>query len=522
MVSRALLIAGLLLASCAAPAPPARSTLVVALVGEPASLFTDEPGARILRAAVTETLVVEDATDRPVARLASEVPTLANGGLEIVYDEDARAGRLVATFRIRPDAAWHDGTPVTAADVRFAWEQDRRAPERSEARLLAERIDRVEVLTSRTARVAYAANERWDGYAVAPRVLPRHLLESATPESRAAYERRPMHAGPFEISSWDRGSGLTLSAFGGYVLGRPGLGEIRVRFFDDRSAVLAALGRGEIDVVPAPFLDADLVRTLERVADGTDRTGLQTYYTPAQAVETMHFGDRFEDRALRRAVELAIDRHAIVDTVLAGRARVPRTYLVPPGWAALDLGVAPPADRALARAHLASAGYAPGAFGIMQRDGVRLLVTIRVAAGSAARLDAARIVAGQLASIGIAAEASEIAQTELDALIASGGFDLAVTREIAHDPRLATERYVGLAGPWFDALARAAAAAADPAERRALYAELQRAHLEAVASIPLYQYLAIDVAPRRLAGVHPASHLAPLTWNVHEWGFTRP
>lgn len=520
MLTRLVLIAGLLLASCAAPAPARDGDLVVALLGEPASLFADDPSARVLRAAVTETLVVQDATDRPVARLAAEVPTLANGDLEIVFDDEARGGRLVATFRLRPDAVWHDGAPVTAEDVRFAWEQDRGAPERSEARLLAERIDRVEVISSRTARVVYAANERWDGYALAPRVLPRHLLADASEAARAEYEREPMHAGPFEITAWDRGIGLTLSAFDGYVLGRPGLERILVRFFDDRSALLAALGRGEVDVVPAPVLEADLVRTLDRVADGTDRTGLQTYYTPAQAVETLHFGDRFADRALRRAVELALDRQAIVDTVLAGRARVPRTYLVPPGWAALDLGVAPPPDRALARAHLASAGYAPGPFGIMERDGVRLLITIGVERGSTARLDAARIVAGQLAAVGIAAETSEVAPGDLGAALRSGAFDLAVAREPAGDPQLATERYVGRAGPWFDALARAAAAAVDQAERRALYAELQRAHLEAVASIPLYQYLAIDVAPRRLAGVHPASHLAPLTWNVHEWRFT--
>lgn len=517
-----LAVASCALAACA-PAAPARRDVVVGLVGEPPSILADHPSARILAAAVTEALVVRDATDQFTPRLAEAVPTFENGGLAVSHDEaDAPGGRLIATFRIRPTARWHDGRAVTGADVRFAWDEDRQAAPGSEARLIAERVERVEVVSDRIVRVVYRANERWDGYPLAARVMPAHLLANASADVRASYARDPVHAGPFAVAAWLPGYGVTLAAFPEYVLGRPGLGRIEVRFFRDRSAVLAALTRAEIDVAPSPALEADLVRVLDRLADGTERARLLTYYTAAEAIETLRFGGRFADPRVRRAIELTVDRQALVDAVFAGRARVPRSYLVPPVWAAIDLGAAPRPDREQARSLLALAGYFAGNFGILQRGSERLILTIVIAEGSVARAEAAQIVAGQIAAVGIAADVRKLPLPEVEALIATGAYDLAIVPELARDPQLATERYLGQVGPWFDVLAAAARAAADPAGARLLYAELQRVHVEAVASLPLYQYLSVDVAPRSLGGIRPTPHLAPLTWNAWDWRFATP
>jgi len=516
-------VAAVCVLSGCAPVAPARRDVVIGLVGEPSSVLADHPSARVLAAAVTEALVVRDATDQFVPRLAEAVPTIDNGGLVVNYeDTEAPGGRLVATFRIRATARWQDGRNVTAEDVRFAWDEDRAAPPGSDARLVAERVERMEIVSERVVRVVYRANERWDGYPLAARVMPRHLLMGASADARAAYARNPMHAGPFAVAAWLPGYGVTLAAFADYALGRPGLGRIEVRFFRDRSATLDALSRSEIDVAPSPALEADLSRILDRLADGSERARLLTYYTAAESVETLRFGTRFGDQRIRRAIELTVDRQGVVDSVFAGRARVPRSYLVPPVWAAIDLGAPPRPDREQARALLASAGYAAGNFGILERGGERLILTILSAGGSVARAEAAQIVAGQLAAVGIAADVREAPLREVEALIATGAYDLAVVPELARDPQLATERYLGRVGPWFDVLAVAARGAGDPADARALYGELQRMHVDAVASLPLYQYLSVDVAPRALSGVRPTPHLAPLTWNAAEWRFAPP
>lgn len=517
-----LLVVALSALSACATTAPSRRDVVIGLVGEPPSILADHPSARVLAAAVTEALVARDATDQFTPRLAETIPTLENGGLVVSYDQAAPGGRLVATFRIRDAARWHDGRAITSEDVRFAWDEDRAAPPGSEARLIAERVERVEVVSDKTVRLVYRANERWDGYPLAARVMPRHVLAGASAEARASYARDPMHAGPFAVAAWLPGFGITLSSFPDYVLGSPGLGRIEVRFFRDRSAALGALSRGEIDVAPSPALEADLVRVLDRLADGTERARLLTYYTAAEVIETLRFGTRFADPRVRKAIALSVDRQELVEAVFAGRARVPRSYLVPPLWAAIDLGTAPRPDREQARSLLALAGYAAGNFGILQRGAERLILTIVIAEGSVARAEAAQIVAGQIAAVGIAAEVRQLPLREVEALISAGAYDLAVVPELARDPQLATERYLGRVGPWFDVLAAAARAAPDPLEGRALYGELQRLHLDAVASLPLYQYLAVDVAPRSLGGIRPTPHLAPLTWNAWEWRFAAP
>ena len=488
-------------------------------MGEPRTVFDDDPSARFLAAAVTETLVRRDDHDELVPRLAESVPTLENGGLRLVTDDpEAPNGRLVATFRLR-DATWQDGDPITASDVRFAWEQDAAAPAGSALRWNADRIERVEVLGARDLRVVYRDGERWDDYALAPRVLPRHRLANATAQQLAAYAREPVHAGPFAIAAWLPGN-VTLSAFKSYVLGAPGLGRLEVRFFATRSAVLQALLRGDVDIAPWPVLEADLAKTLDRFADGTR---LQAYYKPAEALEVLQFGPdpkRFGDPSVRKAIELAVDRQSIVDDVFVGRARVPRTYLLPPLWAASEESVPVVApDRAHARALIAGAGFVPGQFGIIERAGERMTATIWVASGSPARTDVARRVAGDLAAIGIAADVRERPLADLRADIQLGRFDLAITPEEAADPQIASERWSGVVDPWFDVLSANAMAAEDRSEKRAIYAEMERLWAASLPGLGLYQELRVDVAPQALANVQPTPSGSALSWNAYRWSF---
>ncbi|HYK98623.1 MAG TPA: ABC transporter substrate-binding protein, partial [Candidatus Acidoferrales bacterium] len=478
---RALLFLSSVLSACASP-PPERKDVVVGLVGEPASVFADDPGARFIAAAVTEPLVGLDSRDELVARLAVNVPTVENGELRIVSDE-ANTTHLVATFRLRDGLRWQDGEPITADDVRFAHDQDVAAAPGSVTRWLADRIDAVDVVDDHFVRVTYRADERWDAYALAPRVLPRHILAGADAAKRAAYEREPVHAGAFSVAAWVAGYGVTLAAFKDHVGGAPALGRIEVRFFHDRDAVLDALRRGDVDVAPSPDLEADLARTLDRFGD---QNHVDVFYTASESLEMLRFGTRglFADHAVRRAVELTVDRQGLVDDIFAGRARVPPTYLVPPLWASAENGAATRPDRDAARQLLIDAGFTKGAYGILERGGARMTVTLQVASGSSPRLEAARRIAGDLAAVGIAVEVRAHPPAELEATVAKGEFDLALLPEDASDPMRATERWTSLGDPWFDVLAAAARRASGRDEQRLLYSELQRIWSDDLPGLP--------------------------------------
>jgi peptide/nickel transport system substrate-binding protein len=514
----ALLFLGSLLSACATPAPTRRD-VVIGLIGEPASVFADDPGARVIAAAVTEPLVALDAHGEFVARLAAQVPTLENGGLAIVTDDaSAPGGRLIATFRLRDGLVWQDGTPITAQDVRFAHDADVAAPPGSEARWIADRIEAIDIVDEHFVRVVYRAGERWTNYPLAPRVLPRHILATADSATRAAYAREPVHAGAFSVAAWVPGYGVTLSAFRDHVGGAPALGRLEVRFFPDRTAILDALRRGLIDVAPSPTVEADLAHTLDKFADAN---GVVVYKTPAEALEILRFSSRgpFAERAVRKAVELAVDRQGIVDDVFAGLARVPRSYLVPPLWAAAESGPIVRPDREAARVLLAQAGYRHGTLGILERDIDRLSATLLVVAGSQGRIDAARRVASDLAPLGIAVDVRARPAAEVEAAVTAGAFDLALLPELADDAALASERWLGRVDPWFDVLTAAAVRADGLDEKKALYAELQRIWSDAVPGLPLYQQLRVDIAASALTGIQPPPQDEALTWNIAQWRF---
>lgn len=507
------LLAAILTLSCTTVFPPAvpPRDLVVGLVGEPASLLGDDPIGRAVAAAVIEPIVRRTATEELEPRLAVSVPTFATGDLELAQDPDAPAGRLVARFRLRDGARWHDGTPITAEDVRFAFEEDRAAAPGTEARAIAERIDRVDAIDERTVRVSYRAGERWDLYALGPRAMPRHLLRDASPTARAQYASRPIHAGPYRIAERTQGT-IVLEAFADHALGPPVLPRIVARTYPSRSVLLGALLAGEVDAAPSPGFDADLAGTLDR-SIGEPRVR----YTQAQAVALLRFGPRLADPAIRTAASLTIDRERIARTVFGGRARVPGSYLVAPLWAANEQPAPPRVDPAAARAILERAGSKRGTFGIAELRGDRLVVTLIVPLGSGALAEAARGVAVDLAVLGIAVDVSERPEAEVEHRVLRGDFDLALVVDRVDDPILATERYRGAVSPWFDVLADAARTSGERAEKRALYSELQRIWSEAVAALPLYQVLKVDVVPARMDGIHPASHSAPITWNTGEW-----
>lgn len=499
-------VLALLLASCTpSPLPaPQRSEIVIGIVGEPAGVLED-PGAAAIAALVYEPLVRRTDAEELEPRLVETVPTLENGGAVLSHDPEGT--RLVATFRIRDSARWHDGSPVQAEDIRFAFERDREAPDGSPVRAAAERIERVEVVDDRSARVTYRSGERWDLYALAPRALPRHLLDSAD------YASRPIHAGPYVISARSTDT-FELVAFDSHVIDQPEIDRILVRTFADRTALLAAIGRGAIDVAPFPALDADLARTLDRTADGTT---LQVLYRPAQAVAMLRLGPPFSELAVRQAIAVAIDRERISRSVFSGRVRAPASYLVPPLWAAAEIGPGLGPDAGQAAARLAAAGWRRGTFGTVQRDEVQLAGRILVPSGAPALEDVAYGVAADLAQLGMAIGVSELDAAEIRRRVASGEIELALLPESADDPLMATDRYRGLVSPWYDLIADAARAAPGRAEQRSLYEELQRLWSEASPAVPLYQVLKVDVVPARLVGVRPAAHGAPITWNAGEW-----
>lgn len=128
----------------------------------------------------------------PVPDLATEVPTVANGGL-------ADGGRTVL-YRLRDDAEWHDGTPVTARDVAFTIQALLDGALVDDPGEDFGVIEGVEVVDDTTVRVTLSRPDSVLAWRLAPYVLPAHLLEGSGDLSSDRFWDAPTGSGPYTVT----------------------------------------------------------------------------------------------------------------------------------------------------------------------------------------------------------------------------------------------------------------------------------------------------------------------------------
>jgi peptide/nickel transport system substrate-binding protein len=317
----------------AAPVAPRR--LVAAIRSAPptvsADLNTIIPGtiglARLVSSGLT---VVTDDGDR-VPLLSEAVPTIENGLWQVLPD-----GRMETTWRIKPGARWHDGTAFTATDAVFT------AKVRQDAELPLFRNPAFALVETVEAPDAQTVLIRWKQPFIdadmlfEDALLPAHLLEPLYLDNRASFDQTPywneafVGNGPFKVREWAAGSYVTLEAFEQYVLGRPRIGEIEVRFIPDGATLIANILSGTVQLTVGArnlsFEEAADVR--EQWREGAvvpfSRSVIflfPQYINPSEpAILNVQF---------RRALLYAIDREELGRTFQGGLGAVPHGYLSP-------------------------------------------------------------------------------------------------------------------------------------------------------------------------------------------------
>src|SRR5581483_7617160 len=194
---------------------------------------------------------------------AEALPSIETGGWQVLPD-----GRMETTWHLRPGIKWHDGADYTSDDLRFtlaAYRDQNLGLVTIPALAL---IDGVETPDSQTitlhwtqpyidADALFTPIRSTQTVARIPSIwmLPRHLLEQPLEQIGAGFLGLPyfregfIGAGPFKMADWVEGSHVLLTANDDYVLGRPRLAGIEVRFFADRGALKAAFLAGTVDVL---------------------------------------------------------------------------------------------------------------------------------------------------------------------------------------------------------------------------------------------------------------------------------
>ncbi len=389
-----------------------RDTVVVGLGEEPDMLVQDF-SLRHASWAVLSPLMLKlfryDDRWRAWPELAERLPSERDGTLRRLSD-----GRLEQRWRFRDGIRWHDGEPVGPGDAVFTWELLRATPPPYPHHLIIESIEEMwcDPADPRTLIVRWRADQPFAHHEEWGTVLPRHLLAgTGLNEQRGEhwFARSSIFHGPYRFVAWEPGSRLVVERAGPHPCGNPEIRRIVFRFFAGARALRDAVVAGEVDM-------ADLTGfTAEDVADVAARApDVRLAHTPSLMWEhiAVNMSDPvLADRRVRHALAHAIDTPAVA-RALYGAAPEPARSWLPSRHPAHNPGVARyPHDPDRARALLAEAGLRPGPDGVLRLpDGrpweLRLLTT-RPTDGtgrwtaSAARPEAARLIAGQLATAGI-------------------------------------------------------------------------------------------------------------------------
>jgi peptide/nickel transport system substrate-binding protein len=450
----------------------------------------------------------------------------------LIEDYELTIKPFTVTFRIRPQARWSDGVPVSAQDFVFAFNRYGAPGGYLEDDGLLRLVRRAWAVDPKTVRFRF--RERygdWRSLLNFP-PLPRHALRRADLASTSLWRDRiedprtgrPIGSGPFLIGPWERGRQVTLLRNPGYWGQHTSyLDRVVLRFERDPAR---ALRSGEVDLgvvlPPAAELERDPRFTLLHVL----RVSMEHYQFRVDPPGH----PALQKRLVRRALAYGIDRAAIARE-LFGRSAPPvldNTIYVPaqrsyaPNWSRYRYRP----DQA--RRLLEQAGCSLGSDGIYSCAGERMRLRFATTAGVPGRIRNLEVAATQLRRAGVEVESFFVPNVPFfGTFLPAGEFDVALFGYIPHPGQLLVPFRCGELsfGGYCNRLVNADADQLDrivrPSRQVAVANRIDRRLAADVPGLPLFQTPLTYVVRKGLEGVVPNGFSELTTngvfWNTENW-----
>lgn len=419
------------------------------------------------------------------------------------------------------DALWHDGQPVTSADVAFTVDALKHARSRSPERRKVAFIEAVEVIDERTFVLRFTEPMRDPARRIQFKVLPRHAFPKAPPLSpRDEFRRQPVGTGPFAFARATRdGGGISLRR-----VGDPGSGiaSMDVRFIEDKTRQLQTLQFGGVDAI---------VRVLPK--HRAEIVGLGTVdLHPYESLSWWYIGVNHRSKALadvrvRRALAQALDRDALRSTHLGDGTTISGPFA--PRSPFYDLSVEPWAhDPAAVTAAMSEAGYTLKD-GVFHKKGRPLRLRMVLSNNLDAYQDVCLDLQSRLKRAGFevelvwvdpAAYAERVLKKhDFELTIDSWTFDESSNiYPLFHSK--GTRNYVGYQNPEMDRLLEVSREAKAPEKFLEAYLAIHRLAHDDLPYVFLWSVRSYSAVTKELTGVdiHPFRYF---TW-VEKWRFREP
>lgn len=239
-----------------------------------------------------------------------------NDDLEIVNDlatdyEVSEDGKTWVVH-LRDDVKFSDGEPLTAKDVVFTFEKAAASGSVVDLNALesVEAIDETTVqFTLKEPRSTFVNN------LVATGIVPEHAYDEN-------YAENPIGSGPFKLVQWDKGQQLIVEANEHFYDQQPNFKKLTFLFLNEDAAFAAAqAGTVDFAYIPAAFSQKEVPGMELKVLETVDNRGIVFPYVPSgQTTEDgLPIGnDVTSDVAIRKAIDMGVDREALIDGVLEG------------------------------------------------------------------------------------------------------------------------------------------------------------------------------------------------------------
>lgn len=479
--------------------------------------------------------------------LAQALPSRDNGTWTVNPD-----GSMATTWRIKPNARWHDGRPVVAADFAFAlavYTNEALALRNREPENLMERLDRVD---DGTFVIRWKQPYPWANELGARELeaLPEHLMgrvyETVDPETflNHTFWSSPSYVGtgPYSLVQWDPGSQLVYRAFPDYFMGRPKIDEVIFRIIPDSGTVVANVLAGTVDATVGITLGQQGGVTVKHQWAPTGSgdvivTPVRWRYTQIQFDPARSQQPALSDVRVRRALVHGVDRATLAEIVTEGTAGVADVPVTPGDarYGTIDAAVVKYAyDPNRAFALLQEAGWTQRGEILANASAQPFVVELRTTQASDNESEMG-IMAADLRKLGMQIAQTVVPQSRIrDAEYrvtfpglnnTAQSIDVPGTLAVATSDQCAVpeRRYIGgNRGCWknaeFDRLYLLASASLEAAERDRAFLGMVRILTEDVGVFGL-SYNSENLAVRKGLVGPVARWPAQIgnTWNIHEW-----
>jgi peptide/nickel transport system substrate-binding protein len=302
---------------------------------------------------VSDILVTVDAHGTLVPDIAREVPTIANGGIS--------ADGLTITYHLRPHVRWTDGVPFTSRDVKFTFDAIMNRDNDVISRHGYDDVRSVETPDPLT--VVFHLKRRFAPFVATVfgdsdspyGILPAHLLATYPNLNNVPYNAAPIGTGPYKFVRWLRGDRIEFVRNDDFFGGKPKIERIIWRLIPDENTEITLLRTHEIDWI----FEAEV--TSYKVLTSLPETNvvLQPVNGYVGVMMNTQAGHPTADRAVRRAIAMAIDKQRLVTDLTDGAGVVATGDLPPFMWAFDPRVKSLPHDPAAARATITKTGSTP-------------------------------------------------------------------------------------------------------------------------------------------------------------------